>query len=178
MLFLLLLLIVFFGVGAYSLREKGLLTQETFDLLSASLPATRDTELPVDEIPRLDASIMEKERKLAEESERLQRLAARLEMQREEFRAERAVIEEKLKKLEAEPESSPEEELANLAKLYEGMPPDEAATILENLPNETVARIIPLMRRRPAAMIMESMDPGKAAEISSLLISETANVSG
>jgi flagellar motility protein MotE (MotC chaperone) len=181
-----LLLVVFFGVAAYALRQKGLLTRETFDLLSTSLPGLRDSEMPVAEMPGLNGSILKKERKLGEESKRLERLAARLEMQREEFEAERALIEEQLKALEPAPEPEPEpvpepgpsEELVKLAKLYEGMPPDEAAAILENLPNETVARIIPLMRRRSAAMIMESMDPGKAAEVSTLLISEQDEVSG
>ena len=186
LLFLLLLLVVFIGVAAYALSQKGLLTRETFDLLSASLPGLRDTEMPVVEMPGLNGSILKKERRLEEESKRLERLAARLEIQHKEFEAERALIEEQLKALEPKPEPEPEpepepgpsDELIKLAKLYEGMPPDEAATILENLPNETVARLILLMRRRSAAMIMESMDPGKAAEVSILLISEQDEVSG
>lgn len=184
LLFLLLLLVVFIGVAAYALSQKGLLTRETFDLLSASLPGLRDTAMPVVEMPGLNGSILKKERQLEEESKKLERLTARLEMQHKEFEAERALIEEQLRALEPKQEPEPEQEpgpsdeLVKLAKLYEGMPPDEAATILENLPNETVARLILLMRRRSAAMIMESMDPGKAADISGLLISEQDGVSG
>ena len=62
--------------------------------------------------------------------------------------------------------------LAKLVKMYEGMPPEEAASILQSLPNPVVAQLLLRMRSRQATRIMGSLSADKAAEISKLLMPE------
>ena len=54
-------------------------------------------------------------------------------------------------------------------KMYENMPPEDAAEVLENMADSTVAQVLLQVRARQAARIMESMDKIKAAEVSRLL---------
>ena len=72
------MLLVFTCVAAYMLQQKGLLTRETIDLLVKSRPEVQqERPAPVEPVG-LAASVQKKERALREESERLERLSARL----------------------------------------------------------------------------------------------------
>jgi len=173
---LLLMLLIFSCVAAYMLYQQGLLTRETLDLFVEERPepaAERPT--PVGPVARA-ASIEKKEQALREESERLEELSARLQTQRRELEAERALIEKRLKGFDLGPGFAPldreAENLAKLVKMYEGMPPEEAASILESLPNPVVAQVLVRMRNRQAARIMGSLRADKAAEVSKLLVPE------
>jgi flagellar motility protein MotE (MotC chaperone) len=173
---LLLMLLIFTCVAAYMLHQKGLLTRETLDLFVKKRPESKaERPAPVEPVA-LAASIQKREQALREESERLQEFKARLATQRRELEAERASIERQLRGFDLGPGLAPidreTESLAKLVKMYEGMPPEEAASILESLPDPVVARLLIQMRNRQAAQIMGSLRADKAAEVSKLLMPE------
>jgi flagellar motility protein MotE (MotC chaperone) len=180
--FLIFIIVVVLGTGAYALDRRGLLTRETFDLFLKPKPeAQTAAPSPVKPVA-FAASIMKREEKLQEDTKKMEELATRLELQKKELEADKAVMSEELKKLgrpksllqseaESEPSSaSQESDAAKLVKIYEGMPPEQAAAILENLPDSTVAQILLQMRGRKATQIMAEMSAGKSAAISELLI--------
>ncbi len=79
-------------------------------------------------------------------------------------------------KLDSESSSLSNEDLTKLVKIYEGMSPEQAASILENLPDPAVARILLQMRGRKATQIMGEMSTNKSVAVSQLLIPERVNV--
>jgi len=174
---LLLLLMVFTGVAAYRLHQRGLLTRESFDLFVKRPPEGEDREAFVSEPVGLAASVQKKERKLKEKTEELKRSTARLQTQRGEMKSERAMIERLLEELKAKTDALSEpavisEEMVALVKIYEGMPPEDAASVLDTMPDATVVQILLQMRGRQAAQIMSSLDADKAAEVSKMFISK------
>ena len=174
---MLLLLMVFTGVAAYRLRQMGLLTRESLDLFVKRPPEGEGREAFVSEPVGLAASVQKKERKLKEKTEELKRSAARLQTQRGEMKSERAMIERLLDELKAKTDAMSEpavisKEMVALVKIYEGMPPEDAASVLDTMPDATVAQILLQMRGRQAAQIMSSLDADKAAEVSKMLISK------
>lgn len=172
LLFLLLLLLVFTGVAALDLRMRGLLTREAFDLFVGS-QVEREKPPPVEPVG-LAASIWDRREELQEREEALQKLSSKLESERKELEAD---IERRLEKLKAEfqlsgagREGMLSEEMALLVKMYENMPPEDAAAVLDNLPDSTVAQLLLQMRGRQAAQIMGELETNKAAEVSKLLV--------
>ncbi len=175
LLFLLLLLLVFTGVAALDLRSKGLLTRDALDVFVGS-QVEREEPPPVEPVG-LAASIWDWRGELQEREEGLQKLSSKLESQRKELEADRADIERRLEKLKAEFQLSGagragalSEEMALLVKMYENMPPEDAAAVLDNLPDSTVAQLLLQMRGRQAAQIMGELETNKAAEVSKLLV--------
>ena len=81
---------------------------------------------------------------------------------------------EKVKKdFEAEQKAAYEyskERLLKVGKIYESMPPDEAAKKLEKLDEDTAVEIIGVLKPRAAGGILTEMDSEKAAAISKKLI--------
>ena len=176
--FLLLFILVFIGVVAFGLHQRGLLKRENLDLFIEQQPEPEDEKKPYRQPVEFAASIQKEEQKLREEAEQLRQLAERLETQRRELDAERTALGKQLRELKAAvgPASEAEaagigKEMAKLVKMYEAMPPEEAAAVLENLPDATVARVLLHMRGRQAAQVMGSLNPNKAADVSKLLTS-------
>ena len=61
--------------------------------------------------------------------------------------------------------------LANLARLYDGMKPDEVSKLFENLDDSIIIKILPRMKPVNAAKILALMPPKRAALISTQFIS-------
>ncbi|HSB73583.1 MAG TPA: hypothetical protein VLT62_30010 [Candidatus Methylomirabilis sp.] len=60
-------------------------------------------------------------------------------------------------------------QVKRLARLYEGMRPKEAATVLEKLDRPLAAGVLSEIKDRQAAKILGAMSPGTAAELTRLL---------
>ena len=172
----LVVVLVFVGVAGYVLHQKGYLTRETLSLFRKQTRQVEEERPPKEEEPlELAAAVHKREQALKEEAEKLEELSSRLEIQRKELAAERTLIEQRLEAIVpsvaggARPLSTTED-TAKLTKMYENMPPEEAAAILENLPDSTVAQILLNIRARQAAQILGSMRPEKAANTSKLLM--------
>jgi flagellar motility protein MotE (MotC chaperone) len=175
------LLLVFAGVAAYDLNQRGLLSRETLELLSEQPLKVEDEAPSLPEPLGLAASVQKREQTLKERTEGLRELEERIGMQRRELAAERIAIDKQLQELKsiAEADAAAESaESAKLIKMYESMAPEDAAAVLENLPNPTVAEILFQMRERRAAQIMESLSPDKAAEVTKLITAEKIEKTG
>ncbi|RJP73382.1 MAG: hypothetical protein C4532_04560 [Candidatus Abyssobacteria bacterium SURF_17] len=173
------LILVFVGVAGYVLYQKGFLTRETLALFLKQYRHVEEAPPPEEEKTlALAASIHKREQALKEEAEQLKELSSRLEIQRRELAAERAFIKQQLEAVAPSIEGgvrrpSPAEGMTKLTKVYENMPPEEAAAIMENLSDLTVAQLLLNMRARQAAQILGSMNPDKAANTSKLLLPES-----
>lgn len=55
--------------------------------------------------------------------------------------------------------------IAELAKLYDGMKPAQASQILLQLPDQTVIEILRKMKPKSASKVLEAIDPIRAADI-------------
>jgi len=60
---------------------------------------------------------------------------------------------------------------SNLARLYDGMRPEQVAKLFENLDDDAIMAILPKMKPANAAKIFAAMPPKRAAKISSMMIS-------
>jgi len=182
LVFLLLLLMVFMGVAAYELQRRGLLTRETYDRFVEFRTETQESTTLLVEPVGLAASIQERRQELREETDGLSRLNARIESQRKELEV---LIEQRLEELRAgapaaripgsehgSESAALSKEMALLVRMYESMPPEQAAAVLDNMPESTVAQILLQMRGRQAAQVMGALNADKAAEVSKLLTAE------
>ena len=184
--FLLLFVLVFTGVAAYSLQRKGLLSRETLDLYLKDQPEEEDDAMIAIKPIELAVSVRERKEKLREQSRDIDLRNERLAAQQMEMDAQRAVLEQRIEELRAEPkrlaaEKEPEpqteptvisEEMLQLVKMYESMPPDDAAAVLDKMPDQTVAQVLLQLRGRQAAQIMGALDTDKATVVGKLLAAE------
>ena len=83
------------------------------------------------------------------------------------------VLKTQLEKLLTTLSGKEEEELRDLAKIYEVMKADAAATVLNRMDNHIVFDIFKRMNKKSTAKIMEKMDTGKARLISEMLAEKT-----
>ena len=188
--FLLLFVLVFTGVAAYSLQRKGLLSRETLDLYLKDQPEEEDDAMIAIKPIELAVSVRERKEKLREQSRDIDLRNERLAAQQMEMDAQRAVLEQRIEELRAEPkrlaaekEAEPQPalepeptvisgEMLQLVKMYESMPPDDAAAVLDKMPDQTVAQVLLQMRGRQAAQIMGALDKDKATVVGKLLSAE------
>ncbi len=97
----------------------------------------------------------------------------------EAMQLEKAVLQEEFNKLQAmrsriegaagQIAANKEKTLRKLAKMYEAMPPKDAASILSGMEVELVLDVLRLMKERPAAKVMAALDPARAAALSNLM---------
>jgi flagellar motility protein MotE (MotC chaperone) len=121
------------------------------------------------------AELQKDQERLAEQQSRLEMLQADIEAQKEALLKERELLEnKKAAKLEAEAAEqrgeSVEARYRKLAKIYEAMKPNEAANILQSLPDADAAYIISKMNDdRQKSKIMALLDKNKVARINKLI---------
>ncbi|MEE9553075.1 MAG: hypothetical protein V3W18_02160 [candidate division Zixibacteria bacterium] len=63
-----------------------------------------------------------------------------------------------------------EEQLNDLAKIYDGMNPIQLAEVMTGMNDSLVVEILPRMKRQKVSKILESMPPERAAVISAMLL--------
>lgn len=103
------------------------------------------------------------------EEERARIIQQDIEKKLEELKKLREEINQKIKEQEeikAQLEKAKSENFQKLAKIYESMPPEEAALRLEKLDDETATTLILAIKPRQAAKILANVNPDKAAVIS------------
>ena len=112
-------------------------------------------------IEKKQKEIKEKENILLKEEERLKVLRKDLDDRIEKYATLLNQIENVLKKLE----SVQDEKFDHIVKVYETMPPEEAATRLAALSEPTAIKIIRKMKPKKSGTIMAFMPPNKVASI-------------
>lgn len=108
------------------------------------------------------------------EEDRMKILQKDIAKKTEELRKLKEEIEGKIKhqeELKAQLEKANTENYQRLAKIYEQMPPEEAATRLEKLDEETATTLLLAIKPRQAAKILANVNPEKAAVLSKRLVS-------
>lgn len=107
------------------------------------------------------------------EEERIKILKEDLAKKTEELKKLREEINAKIKEQEAikaQLEKAQSENFQRLAKIYESMPPEEAATRIEKLDDDTATTLILAIKPRQAAKILANVNPEKAAIISKKIV--------
>ena len=184
--FLFLVTIVFLGVTAYELNRKGLLTREAFETYYDIEPERAEPISEIAEPVEMAAAIQEKKNQLIDETRAMVEMSGRLDASRRELEEQRILLERRIEELKIESARAAEpvsgngararqlgvsEETFKLIKMYETMPPEDAAEVLEGMSDSVVAGLLLKIRDRQAARIMESMDKEKASAVSRLLLS-------
>ncbi|MCP9440529.1 MAG: hypothetical protein NHB36_11645 [Nitrospira sp.] len=65
------------------------------------------------------------------------------------------------------------EQKAQLAKMYETMPPEDAAARLERMPERTAIQILRLVKTKTAGAILAQVKPERAAKLTEQLLAQT-----
>lgn len=105
--------------------------------------------------------LAEKEEALKREEARLNALKREIEEAIEKYTKLLQDIEKALKKAE----ETTNKRLRHLAKAYEAMPPEDAATRLSGLDNATTVKILLMMNSKKAGIVMGMMEAERATEI-------------
>lgn len=79
------------------------------------------------------------------------------------------ILKSQLEKLLTNLSDKEEQELKDLAAIYEVMKPKAAASVLDRMDNHIVFDVFRRMKKKSTAKIMENMDTGKARLISEML---------
>ena len=103
--------------------------------------------------------------RLAEREKALKQLEAEVDKKIDRLRS----IREALEKLLAQKSAEEERRLAELAKVYQKMPPDKAAQILADLDQELTVQLLERMKVKVAARILAAMDQKMAARLTTRL---------
>lgn len=105
--------------------------------------------------------ISEKEQRLKEKEENLEKREQNIVAKEEVVLKKEEALEERIKEYEDE-----EKRWQKLATYYSSMSPDQAASILQNLDDQTVIAIFMRMKDTAVAVCLMKMDPKRAAELS------------
>lgn len=107
------------------------------------------------------------------EEDRLKILQQDIAKKTEELKKIKEELNNKIKEqeqLKAQIDKAKEENYQRLAKIYESMPPEEAALRIEKLDEDTATTLILAIKPRQAAKILGNINPEKAATISKKII--------
>jgi flagellar motility protein MotE (MotC chaperone) len=108
------------------------------------------------------------------EEDRLKILQEDIAKKTEELKKLKSEIEAKIKQqeeLKAQLEKSQQENYQRLAKIYEAMPPEEAASRIEKLDEDTAVALLLAIKPRQAGKILANINPEKAAILSKKIVS-------
>jgi flagellar motility protein MotE (MotC chaperone) len=151
-------------------KETTLKTDTTgFDVLSTSSP--KEVEL----LLKLAAKRQDMEKREAQVKERELALDVAMDvaMKQQKEKAEELIkIKDTLEGLLKKTDKTAHEQTMNLIKVYEGMKPKSAAEIFNKLDPVVLKDIIPMMSQKKVSVILDQMQPGKAKDLSLLLLGD------
>ena len=125
--------------------------------------------LDVDETRSMIRAVNERHESLNLREEKLRIEEARLEALRADIDGKLIELTEttnKLEKILKEAGTIDRERILGLAKLYENMPPEEAASTIEKVDKELAVHIVRSMSKRKSGKMMGFVDDKKAARLS------------
>lgn len=108
------------------------------------------------------------------EEDRLKILKQDIEKKTEELKKLKEEVELKIKEqqtLKEQLEKATQENYQRLAKIYESMPPEEAASRIEKLDEDTAVLLLLAIKPRQAGKILANVNPDKAAILSKKIVS-------
>lgn len=116
----------------------------------------------IDAITKRTFAIEERENQIRVEEEKLKALRDDVNRKIKNIKKDILVLENILKKYREIDQAS----LTNLAKVYENMPPEEAALRIEKINSEFAIRLFKAINGRKAGKILAFVEPKKAARLS------------
>jgi flagellar motility protein MotE (MotC chaperone) len=134
-------------------------------------PAAEPRSAPATARSGKSPDLAEREKALKAEEERLLALRKEVEAKIAKYEKLLGQAEEKEKLRQAGEEAKADQ----LVKLFEGMPPEEAATRLAALDDDTAVAILARMKSRKASAALSSMDPKRVARIVQKMASGVKN---
>lgn len=153
---------------SYAQDNGELVTLESPDRAEQKVDAARYTmsEVKLLQDLRKRSILLDRREKALELRERLVDLAEKKLSDKTESMA---VLKSQLERLLTNLSDKEEQELKDLAAIYEVMKPKSAAGVLDRMDNHIVFDIFRRMGKKSTAKIMENMDTGKARLISEML---------
>ncbi|HET6514208.1 MAG TPA: hypothetical protein VFG09_03550 [Thermodesulfovibrionales bacterium] len=112
-------------------------------------------------VEKKQKELREKEEALKKEEERINALKKDVEEKIEKYTKLLTQLESTVKKID----QSRDEKLTHLVKVYEAMPPEDAAARISVLDENTAVRIMRMMKSKKAGAVMAAMEPRKVAAI-------------
>lgn len=125
---------------------------------------------PADDSTMLIRKKAELERREAELKIKEERLAA-VERSIDEKIREYEAIQDKIEAYLKEARGLQDQDMAQLVKLYESMPPEAAAGRISMLENQLAVKVLKGMKSRPLSKVMAKMEPARAAALSKMMVS-------
>ncbi|MBI5683225.1 MAG: hypothetical protein HZC45_08730 [Deltaproteobacteria bacterium] len=123
------------------------------------------TKEMLDAIKKRGQELDEREEKVRLEEDKLNGLKAEIDEKINELTRARKELEKTLKEMKTEKQQGME----NLVKVYENMPPEEAASRIEKLDEDMAIRFLMTMKTKSAAKILSFVEPSKAAKLTQKL---------
>ncbi|MBD3232837.1 MAG: hypothetical protein GF315_03845 [candidate division Zixibacteria bacterium] len=164
LLLLVLLPIVTFAVSAFVFTKFPLMAPPAEELASADSSMGDHGRTGNEDTDSSDANQQPNKDTNAADS-----VLAEIEQERKELKELRDELKGYIDKVE----SKKTEDLEALAKLYDGIDQEQLAYIFNHMEDSLVIRIIPKMKSKNAAKILEYLEPERAARISRLILGET-----
>lgn len=139
--------------------------------LSAQQDAARQTQQQGG--PQAQQPTTQQEAKKTPEEERLAIIKADIQKELEQIKKLKKEIEELQKLFDQKVEQKDVEYLAQIAKIYESMQPEEAARRLERLDDDTAVTIIVSLKPKTAGRILAQIEEARAANLSKKILART-----
>jgi flagellar motility protein MotE (MotC chaperone) len=149
--FSLVLSVVFVAIASRDATSRGILSDDI-----------ANPKVMIDAIARRTMEIEKKEDMIRAEEEKLNSLRSDVNMKLRKLKKDTLRLENILKELH----KIDSDTLAGLAKVYENMPPEEAALRLEKIESKFAIRLFRAINSRKAGKILGFVEPGRAAKLS------------
>lgn len=167
-------LVILFATGAVRNLD------EAKQLLSGQMPGGEPAFLQEDEVTEVEDALL----LLQQQKQELEQQLLRLQEDRSVLEEQKTTLSEELKTMTQQSQAGSEDEakqraegLEQLRTLYGAMRPADAAGIFEQMPDDMVLTILPLLEERQAARILNGLaDDARKANLSQqLLEGQTTN---
>ncbi|WP_420861741.1 MotE family protein [Algirhabdus cladophorae] len=170
------IMILFLGSGA--IRITGF-TGQAFAREDALAPGTVQPTMPSVDVAAAISALSVREEKVAQTEKRVEARLKVLAAAEADFETSRAALieaEEALADTIAVAETAMENDIAQLATVYEKMKPKDAAKLFAQMDPEFAAGFLARMKTDVAAAVLSGLDPAQAYTISVLLAGRNGNV--
>jgi len=120
----------------------------------------------IDSLGAIRNTLTDREKALVDKATELAELENQLTKREKDVAAREQKVEASMARLAAQRDSSVTKHIAQLAKLYEAMRPEETVSILKTLDETTTVRILRKMKQRQVVKVLAMLTPERAAELS------------
>jgi flagellar motility protein MotE (MotC chaperone) len=147
---------------------------EVTDLLTGQMPGAESTLIKSSEIEQVQDALLllqQHKKEIAQDLEDLKTQRDSLELRKMELGGEVTQLEEQSLEGSEDQVAARKERMAQMVALYDAMKPADAAAIMDGLSNQLVLEILPQLKQRQAARILNSLaDDQRKSDLSRQLV--------